>query len=265
MLKPSEVIPGPKGLVGGAPPQSNGVMLLLAGTGVTRNVRTLTLDSGSLGRVWPVSSSAVAIAQSNPDLVAVGLATTNTGAVEFARAASRRTVVATVPLGAPVRSVTAGADGTTFYALNGNTESTTVSVVNSRNHTVVANVPVPLGALAATPSANESSIYVLEPDGKVSEIQVATGKVLSAFDIGSDAMSLALGPNGTTLYVLRDPGAISEVGVVNLTTESVERTLPAPLRCVAIELSPDGTSLYDIVGAAAYGNVQIYRLTATKS
>jgi DNA-binding beta-propeller fold protein YncE len=236
-------------------------MWILAGSGGVRNLRTLNVASGSLTNPVPVSSNAIAVSESSSGLLSLGLATQSAGAVEI-RSGSSGAVLSTIPVGAPVQRVEAGSDGSTFYVLNGNAHSSSVTVLNAIDDRVDDVVPAPLGTVAIIPTASEGSIYALHSDGTLSLIDVANGQVTSSFDVGSGATSLAISPDGNTMYVLRVLGSTTEVGVVNLQTESVVKTLAAPSGTTAIQLSPDGTSLYDIVDATS-SNLQIYTLPSS--
>jgi DNA-binding beta-propeller fold protein YncE len=114
--------------------------------------------------------------------------------------------------------------------------------------------------VAVVPTPGEHNVYVLEPNGTVSEIAVSTGQVATQFTVGHSGYSLALSPDGTVLYVLKGRGVVRNVAEVNLATEAVTRVLPAAADTREIVLAPSGTSLFDVVGTASYGNIQAYHL-----
>lgn len=258
-LKPSSFIPAPAGLLSGTTPAPNGVMWVLAGTGNVRTLHQIDLASRSDQGAIPAPSSAAAIAQSATGLLGVGLGTATTGALEI-RNGTTGALVATVPVGEPVRSVAAGDNGTTFYELDGDAASASVSVINTSADQVQGTVPVPLHSVAAVPNPGQDMLWVLQPDGLVDEVTLASGKIAAQFSIGHSGRALALSPDGNTLYVLKGLGSARNVAVVDLATESVSRELPAPAGAVGLVLSPDGSTIYDLVGTPTVGNIQAFSL-----
>jgi hypothetical protein len=258
--KADRVISAPAGLQAGGEPQPSGFMWVLAGSGATKTIDQLTLGSGSAGkvqRILPVSVSASTLAESSSGLVALGLATATTGAVTFLNGATG-TQTGTTPLGAPVLDLVAGADGSTFYALNGTATSMSVSVVSSLSNQVTSTVPVPLDTVSIAIQPNQQNILALEPSGKLLEIGVASGRVISQFSVGTGAHSVALSNDGSSLYVLKDAGGAFNVGVIDLATERQVKALPAPANTVGVQVSLDGSLVYDLVGTPRYGNIQMF-------
>jgi hypothetical protein len=256
---PRRIVPLPAGATSASTEQPDGTMWILAGSDGVRNLRNLNVASGSLTNPVPVSSDAVAVSESSSGLLSLGLSTQSAGAVEI-RSGSSGALLSTIPVGAPVQKVAAGSDGSSFYVLNGNAHSSSVTVLNAIDDRVDDEVPAPLGTVAIVPTASEGSIYALHSGGTLSLIAVANGQVTSSFDVGSGATSLAISPDGNTMYVLRMLGSTAEVAVVDLQTESVVKTLPAPSGTTDIQLNPDGTSIYDVVDSPTSSNLQIYTL-----
>jgi len=259
-VKPTQSFPAPAGLLAGGPPQPNGFMWLLARAKGAATLQELNLTSGRITTIVPESLTADSVTQASTGVVAVGLATATTGALEL-RNGSSGALVSTVPLGAPVRSVAAGSDGSTFYVLNRNSTSASVTLVNATTGHPSGSVPVPLDtATIAVPPAG-ADLLALSPSGKVAEVDLGTGKVVSEFPVGPNPLSLALSNTGTTLYVLKSVGAGTNVGVISLATQRQTTALPAPANCVGIQVSLDGKDLYDLVGTDSYGNVQVFPLS----
>ncbi len=261
-VRPSRVFAGPAGLVAGAQPQPDGFLWLLARTGGTADLQELNLTTGRIGLIVPAPSSATSLSQSPSGVIGVGLGTGSTGALELRNGASGA-LVATVPLGAPVRGVVAGADGTTFYVLNGTAASVSVTLVNAQTATVSVSVPAPLDTVAVTVDPTGQSLFALRADGHVDQITLGTGAVAASFPVGSTPVQLTASNTGTTLYVLKstDGGATADVGVIDTATESQTDALPAPAHSVGLQLSPDGRTLYLVVGTSGYGNVQLIPVT----
>ena len=255
--KPTAIIPTPAGTLDGTAPEPNGTMWVVAGSPASHGIYQIDLSQKKISGSVSVSNSATAIAESSTGLLALGMATATTGAVQFLNGSSGASL-ATVPLSGPVVALAAGDDGTTFYALNGNSTSKAIAIINGQKDTVESTIPAPSDAVSVVPAPNEQSVYVLEPNGVVSQIATAGGHITTQFPIGHSGRALAIGPNGNTLYVLKGQGAVRNVAVVNLATESVKEVLPAPANAENVVLSPDGQILYDIVGAPRLGNVQAF-------
>jgi DNA-binding beta-propeller fold protein YncE len=253
---PQQVIAAPKGLLAAAAPQPNGTVWTLAGGAASKGLFDISLATGKGAGSISVSNAARSVTESLSGVVGLALGTGRTGALELLDGATGR-AGKTVPLGAPASDVVTGADGATFYVLDGNAKSASVTVVDSRSGAVQGTVPVPLNTVSIAPDAQGDSVYVLQPSGEVSQVAVAAGKVLTKFSAGSSGRSLALSPDGTTLYVLKDAGAAANVAEVDLATQAVQQVLPAPANCLQVLVSADGTLLYQLVGTPAYGNIQV--------
>lgn len=245
--------------MGGAQPQPNGFMWLLARPAAGANLQLLNLTTGKVTQVVPASASSVAVTQSPSGLVGVGLASGTTGALELRNGASG-VPVATVPVGAPVKGVYAGADGTTFYVLNGTATSASVTLVNSQTDKASVSVPVPLDTVAIVVDPSGQDLYALGSNGTLDQIGIGSGTVTASFGVGRDPVQLAVSSSGSTLYVLKSTAHGADVGVVDVATESQKRALPAPADSVGLQPSTDGRSLYLIVGTSSIGNIQVFTL-----
>jgi DNA-binding beta-propeller fold protein YncE len=125
---------------------------------------------------------------------------------------------------------------------------------------VQGTVPVPLNTVSVVPGAAQATLYVLQPNGRLTEISVAGGKVMASFPVGDSGDSIALSPDGTTLYALKSDAGLANVAVVDLASESVRKALPAPSHCLEVLVSADGSQLYEVVGTPGYGNIQVFGL-----
>ena len=254
---PSKIVPAPAGLIAGTAPQLNGDLWVLASAAGVKTLHQLDLTTGKFGPAIPAEGSATSLAQSSSTLLALGLATSDTGAVQFLTG-STATPVSTVALGAPVHMITAGPDGSTFFALNGTAASTSVSAVSSITNTVKATLPVPLDTISIAVDPDQQRIFALEADGNLVIVSVL-GQVLSRFFVGNNPKTLALSGDGATMYVLKGAkGEGDNVGVFNVSLESQTRVLPAPANTIDIAVSSDGATLYAFVGTSTVGNVQLF-------
>jgi DNA-binding beta-propeller fold protein YncE len=256
---PERILAAPKGVLAAGQPQSNGAIWTLAGSAASRGLFEVSLTSGRTIGSISVSKAAQSVTESLTGVLGLALGTSTAGALELLNGGTGA-ITRTVPLGAPARQVVVGADGATFYVLNGSATSASVTIVDSADGRVQGTVPVPLDTVSIVPDVEETTLYALQPSGRVSQIAVAGGKIVTSFPIGASGRSLALSPDGGTLYVLKDRLASTNVAVVDLATESVLKVLPTPSNCIQVLVSASGGQLYQVVGTLGYGNIQVFSL-----
>ena len=257
--KPERILAAPRGILGAGQPQSNGAIWTLAGNRVSRGLFEFSLTSGHAIGSISVSNAAKSVTESLTGVIGLALGTSRAGALELLNGGTGA-LTRTVPLGAPAREVVVGSDGATFYVLNGSATSASVTIVDSAGGQVQGTVPVPLDTVSIVPDVGGTTLYALQPTGRVSQIAVAGGRIMTSFPIGDSGRSLALSPDGSTLYVLKNGLASPNVAVVNLATESVRKVLPAPSNCIQVLVSATGNQLYQVAGTAGYGNIQVFPL-----
>lgn len=256
-IRPERILAAPKDVLSAGEPQPNGTMWVLAGNSMSRGLYKFDLANGQTMGSASVSGAAQAVTQSLSGVIGLALGTRGSGSLELLNG-STGTVTRIIPLGAPAHDVVVGSDGATFYVLNGTGPSASVTIVNSQDGRVQGTIPVPLDTVSIVPNSQQTTLYALQPDGRVSQIAVAGGKVMASFPVGNSGGSLALSPDGTTMYVLKGLPAATNVAVVDLATESVRKAIPAPSNCLEVLVSADGNQLYEVVGSADYGNVQVF-------
>ncbi len=254
---PRQIFPEPKDLLAGGQPQPNGTLWALAGDAASKGLFDINLANGSgIGSV-SVSKAAKSVTESLSGVIGLALGASSTGALELINGSTGK-ITTTIPLGAPARDVTVGSGGATFYVLDGTAKSASATIVNSQNGSVQGTVPMPLHTVSIAPDSLGVSVYALQPDGLVSQVAIAGGQIMTTFATGAGARSIALSPDGSTLYVLRNAGEDASVAVVNVATESVRRVLPAPVNSRQVLVSADGNELYQLVGTSSYGNIQVF-------
>jgi DNA-binding beta-propeller fold protein YncE len=253
---PQRIVPAPRSLLAATEPQANGIMWGLAGPS-TAGLFQFDSSSGQLAGSVSVSRAARSVAESSAGVIGLALGTRHSGALELLDGRTAK-VVQTIPLPAPARQVMVGSDGTTFYVLTGWATSASVTIVNSQNAVVHGTVPVPADTVSVAPNVQQASLYALERSGLVDEISISSGQVTGKFKVGGQGRSIVMSPSGATLYVLKGTGKIFNVAVLDAATESLRRVLPAPSDCLELLVSATGSQLYEVVGAAGYGNIQVF-------
>ena len=257
-MVPQRILRAPGSLVSATPPQANGVMWMLAGKS-SMGLFEMDSSTGRLTGSVSVSDAARSVAETTTGIIGVALGTSRTGALELFSSTGKP--LRTVPLPAPARQVVVGSDGTTFYVLSGTATTSSVTIVGSRGGRILGSVPMPSDAVAVVPDVPQTDMYALERNGLVDEIDVTGGKVVAKFKAGSKGdtgQSITLSPDGNTLYVLKNAGAVSNIAEVDTRTEAVRKFLPAPSHCVEVLVSSGGGQLYEPVGTAKYGNIQVF-------
>ena len=256
--KPQLILSAPKNLLAAGQPQPNGTLWALAGNAAGKELVDICLVNGSgIGSV-SVSRTARSVTESLGGVIGLALGAPGRGALDLISGTTGE-VTKTIRLGAPARDVIAGSDGATFYVLDGTAKSAGVTIVNSRNGDVQGTFQVPQNTVSIVPDSLGASVYALQPDGRVSQIAIAGGKTMTSFPTGSGARSIALSPDGSTLYVLKNAGRAPNVAEVDVATEVMQRVLPAPKDCLQVLVSADGSLLYQLVGTSSYGNIQIVK------
>jgi hypothetical protein len=257
-MVPQRILRAPGSLVSATQPQANGSIWMLAGKS-SMGLFEMDSSTGHLTGSVSVSGAARSVAETSTGVIGLALGAARSGALELLSSTGK--VTRTVPLPAPARQVVVGSDGTKFYVLTGTATTASVTIVSSRAGRVLGSVPMPSDAVSVVPDVPETTLYALESNGFVDQIDIAGGKVVAKFKATTKddtAQSIALSPDGGTLYVLKEADGVSNVAGVNIATEAVTRVLPAPSHCVGVLVSSSGDQLYELVGTARYGNIQVF-------
>jgi DNA-binding beta-propeller fold protein YncE len=232
---------------------------VLAGTARTRTINQVNLSTKAQQQAVGVSSDATAVTQSSTGLIALGIATKRTGAVELL-SGSAGSVDATVPVSDPVLGLAFGDDGTTLYVLEGGTHVRAVTIVDTLTRKLERTIGLPGDAVGIVPTPDQKAIWSVQRSDTVEKTSLTSGNPISEFPTDGPGIAIALSPNGGTLYVLKGTHARANIGVISVATEVQKEVLPAASHSVGLGTSLDGSELYDPAGTATYGNIQIVNL-----
>jgi hypothetical protein len=253
------IVPLPSGAISAAQVQPNGTTWVLSGNSAVKTLTEVDLSTKKSEQSVGVSSSAQAVAQSSTGLLALGLGTATTGAVELLNGNSA-SVTGTVAIGAPVRALAFGADGVTLYVLDGTTTAASVTVINTSTERAVSTFGVPADAIGVAPDPTQTTIWTVEESGNVQQTSLQSTKPIQQFALGSPGIALAIAPNSGTLYVLKGNQAASNIDLISTATDTVDRVIGAAANSVGLVASISGTTLYDVVGSPTLGNIQAISL-----
>ena len=121
-------------------------------------------------------------------------------------------VVDTINIGGQPYDLVVNPDGTRVYPTDVTTDPYTVKVINIASGTVTATIPFggwqPTG-IAVHP--NGSRLYVPDLYGLVSVINTANNAVTEAIQVGTNASSVAVMPDGSSIYVTSYDGDVVSV------------------------------------------------------
>ena len=235
---------------------SQGTLWVLAGTQQDQALYPLPLSQHTIGHGIPLSAASRTVALLKGQTLAVGLASTKVGAIQWLSDPFTK-VQALCPLPGPVLAVAAGPHGQHLFVLYQAPNQVMVRVVPRLGTTLTATWAVPSSTVSLAPGPKGAHVYTLTSTGQVTEWPVASPHpALTQFVVGQSGYSLALNPQGTLLYALKGRGPIRNIAVVSLATESVLRVLPAPAASRQILMNATGKTLYAVVGTSVYGNIQ---------
>jgi hypothetical protein len=232
---------------------------VLAGNPQAKTITDIDLSDGQKIATVPVSTAADAVAQSTTGLLAVGTATATAGSVEL-RNGSNGTISSTVTVGAPVRSLTFGADGVTLYVLNGTATNASVTVIDTSNGQTGTSVGSPKDSVDLQSNPQQSEIWTVQSGDNVQATSLQTGHVVGTIPLDWPGIALAFPLSGTELYVLKGTGSVWNIAEISAGATSISRTIPAAAHSVDVVASADGSTLYDLVGTPQVGNIQLIKL-----
>lgn len=255
-LQPQRVLHAPGSMLAATGFQANGVMWALTGPG-SAGLFQISRATGQVKSSFSVSDFARSVAESPAGVIALALDTGRSGALQLINAGTRK-VTRVVRLPWPAEQVAAAHRGSTFYVLTASASQARVAIVNGQDGRVTGTVAVPSDVTSVVPGTRPGTLYAIERNGLLDVIGVPGSKLVAKIRAGSGGgESVALSPDGRTVYVLEQLGGIANIALVNPATKLVEKVLPAPGTCVQVLVSPDGGHLYEVVRAAGTGSIQV--------
>jgi hypothetical protein len=259
-ILPAQILPAPAGLIAGGDPQANGTMWLVAGSATAKTLQEINLVSGTIEKIVPIGAKADSVVESPTGVLAVGYSAAN-GPVEF-RSGTSGSLLHAVTVGAPVKAVASGSDGTTFFVLSGNSSETSVNTVSATGAAEPPSIGVSLSTIAVAVGTGDDQLYLLQSSGSVvvTPLGVPAGQTPASgsFFVGNDPHQLALSADGSLLFVLKGSESSPNIGIFNAATGQVRKVLPAPANSVDLVTAIDNAHIYVMIGTAAVGNIQVF-------
>jgi YVTN family beta-propeller protein len=162
---------------------------------------------------------------------------------------SSDTVTATIPVGSRPYDAAVTPDGSQVFVANQG--DGTVSVISTATDAVTATIKVLGGVRSVAIDPAGRYAYVVSPAFWLTKIDIATGTATGRTPVGIQPVSLAVSPDGSTVYV----GTLgSSVTAVSTATMTVSKVIPgAGGDSWDMVMSPDGSQLYiaDSIGLTA--------------
>lgn len=250
------VLHAPQSMLAATGLQANGVIWTLTGPD-SPGLFEISSATGQVKTSFPVSDFARSVAESRTGVIALALATGRTGALQLVNAATRK-VTRVVRFPMPAVQVSASRGSSTFYVLTARAGLARVMIVNGQDGRVTGTVAVPSDVVSVVPDSRQTTLYAVGRDGLLDLIGIPGGRLLARIRAGSGGgESVALSPDGRTLYVLEQLGGIANIALVNLAAKEVEKVLPAPGTCVQVLVAPGGGQLYEVIRAPRAGSIQV--------
>jgi hypothetical protein len=216
------VIPLPAGVPSATAPQPNGFVWVLSGTAHVRTATEVDISTGAKRTTLPLSSSAVAIAQSNTGQLAVALATKRSGAVELHSAGGG--LEATIAVDARVRALAYGLDGNRLYVLDRGRRAPNLMIIDAVGRPrPLGSVGVPQDSVGVAVSPDQTAAWTLERDDNIEETSLASRRVLTIFRL------IAPTPGSRSRWIRPEARCMCSSGPVRRRTSGF--STPPPERC----------------------------------
>jgi YVTN family beta-propeller protein len=152
-------------------------------------------------------------------------------------------VVATVRVGRAPAGMAVSRDRRFVYIAN--SESDTVSVLDSASNRIVGTIALPRGSGPVGLALSPGGRLLYAADGgsnRVSAISTQTGRIVVSTRVGRQPLGVAVSPDGSTLYTANSGSG--NLSVVNAHTMRVVSAIPTGRFTSSVAVTPDGRSVY---------------------
>ena len=143
-----------------------------------------------------------------------------------------------------------------FFAYVTNSNSSSVSVIDTASNSVVATVGVggrPIG-VGITPDGSRA--YVANSNSNsVSVVNTASNTVVATVGVGSVPQGLAITPDGFRAYVANSFS--NSISVINTASNTVIATVGVEASPTGVAITPGGTRVYVTDGSFTFGSVSV--------
>ena len=129
------------------------------------------------------------------------------------------------------------------YAYITNSESDTVSIIDTKTNKVIATVPVGNYPYGVAVNPDGTKVYVTNYySDTVSVVDTTTNTVIDTIPVGEWPLGIAVTPDGTKIYVANEES--NTVSVVDTSINTITTNVSVGSRPSGIAVSPDGKKVY---------------------
>jgi gliding motility-associated-like protein len=144
----------------------------------------------------------------------------------------------------------------TGYAYIANSQSNTVSVIDTATNEVVATINSGSGPVGVSASPNGKFVYVTNVGSNtVSVISTASNAVMTTISVGTSPYGISVSPDGSRVYVTNN-NRNGTLSVIDAATNIVVATIPIGPDPLGITVSPDGSRVY-VANESPTGTVSV--------
>jgi hypothetical protein len=234
--------------------QADGSVWVLKDDGGAKSIAKVDISTGNVISSESVSRQATTVAQNAAGDVAVGTANGKSSGVVLYSGTDAK-YLATVSSGTPVLAL--AMSGPIVYGIHG--DKSRRSLFTFDTTLTGFSFPVAPNAISVAPEAGGAAIWVLCSNDSAYKLTFFPRHASRPISVSRNARSLAISPDGRTLYVLSQPDGKAADRIEAFTSASGRSTssFEAPLDSRSIVTDLNGTSLFDVVSGPLGGLVDI--------
>lgn len=125
-----------------------------------------------------------------------------------------------------------------------NSDSDTVSVINTLTNKVIATVPVAYQPSGVAVSPDRTKVYITTRNSVVSVINTASNTAVAPISVGFKPWGVSFTPDGTKAYVVNVNDGNGSISVIDTASSTVSSTISVGNWPWAVAFKPDGTTAY---------------------